>query len=85
MSEVIVSVLGLAFLFIVQLLAIAYLYGRLTEKVTGQGDRINRLETQGNERFGKLHESVHELRDNINTQLGQIRQQLFDLQVRKAE
>jgi hypothetical protein len=71
------AVVGLSLGFVGQLVVVAYLYGRLTEKVRGQGEWIERVESSSREGFVRIQTSIDDMRKDFNNQMGGLHTALF--------
>ena len=82
-TETLMAIVGLGFGFVVQLLIVAYLYGRLTERVRSQGEWIQRVDSQAKDEFTKLHQAVEHVRLELSASLANLNKLVYDL--RKEE
>jgi hypothetical protein len=71
------AVLGLSLGLVAQFVVVAYLYGRLTEKVRGQGEWIERVESSSREGFVRIQTSIDDMRKDFNNQMGGLHTALF--------
>jgi hypothetical protein len=78
-TETLVAILALAFGFLVQLLVVAYLYGRLTERVRSQGEWIERVDRHTNEGFARIHQSIEDVRRELSASLANLNTLVYDM------
>lgn len=68
---------GLIVGIVAQFVLVAYLYGRLTEKVRGQGEWIERVESSSRDGFVRIQTSIDDMRKDFSAQMASLHTAIF--------